>query len=776
MWNFSPIFERSLGGGSYVLVVGLAVLLLAAWTVGVLFSSVSPRRKAVLGTLRFLALVVLVLVAIRPQRVHMLWQKQSATLVLLIDVSRSMNVEDMPQNMSRFDALRDVLEQSAGSLQSLGNEVEIKPYVFDGETRPVAFQDGRIELGEPIGDESAIGGAMRSVLRREDGKRLIAFVLASDGAQQTAAPTAELPETAAQQLVMSQCPLFTITFGSRQGAQQARDVAVETMPDDLVVFVKNQLTVTGSLKISGYRNLDIPVQLVVETSPGKEEVVATENYRAIDDGEQIRYELNYTPQAPGEYKIMVRATAQEGEVTLTNNELPTYVTVLAGGLRVLYLQGELRYEQRFLRRALAASPDIEVELVTVHTRDRSHWPKKGLAGYFEPGKFDVYILGDIDSDAFEHTAGDASQYPDLAKLRAAVEGGSGLLVLGGWHSFRPGGYHQTPLSDIMPVEMDAKFDEFVRQRFPRVGAAASEKLDKTLHLEGPLEMLPSKPFGVRHYMMRIAPTSDNFDAWQKLPALSGANKFRNIRPGAQVLAEDQNGRPLLVAGEPGGRVLAFAGDSTWRWAMHGKANAHRRFWRQAILWLAKKDEIAKGKVWVKLDRRRFTAGERIAFSAGARSDHGDPLPDAKITAQVVGPGGTRQDIRLVRQGSEMRGAIGVLDTPGNYRIEVAAQHNGAEVGNDSARFMIYTKDRELSGVTVDSTMMASIAEQTIEFGGRHLTPEEVPTLFAELAAKPKDLEEKVRTTITYWDRWWVFALLVGLFSAEWFLRKKWRLV
>ncbi|MEE3219412.1 MAG: hypothetical protein VX257_04075, partial [Planctomycetota bacterium] len=136
----------------------------------------------------------------------------------------------------------------------------------------------------------------------------------------------------------------------------------------------------------------------------------------------------------------------------------------------------------------------------------------------------------------------------------------------------------------------------------------------------------------------------------------------------------------------------------------------------------------------------------------------------------------QHDVRLVRQGGEMRGATGGLEVPGDYKIEVSAQRDDTQLGSRSASFTVYKKDRERSGVTVDATMMAGIAKQTSEFGGRHLTPGELPALFAELAAKPLDLEEKVRTTVTYWDRWWVFVLMVGLLSTEWFLRKKWRLV
>ena len=67
--------------------------------------------------------------------------------------------------------------------------------------------------------------------------------------------------------------------------------------------------------------------------------------------------------------------------------------------------------------------------------------------------------------------------------------------------------------------------------------------------------------------------------WAQLPPLDGANRIeRNeLKPNAQVLAEadDPQRHPLLVAGQSGeGRVLAFAGDSTWHWQMGGFGEAH----------------------------------------------------------------------------------------------------------------------------------------------------------------------------------------------------------
>ena len=53
-------------------------------------------------------------------------------------------------------------------------------------------------------------------------------------------------------------------------------------------------------------------------------------------------------------------------------------------------------------------------------------------------------------------------------LAEAVNHGAGLIMLGGFHSFGPGGYGETPLADVLPVVMDRlerqSFDEPIRER------------------------------------------------------------------------------------------------------------------------------------------------------------------------------------------------------------------------------------------------------------------------------------------------------------------------
>ena len=303
------------------------------------------------------------------------------------------------------------------------------------------------------------------------------------------------------------------------------------------------------------------------------------------------------PTTPGEYKLTLETPAQPGELVTTNNHLSTFVTVLAGGLKVLYLEGDLRVEQKFLRRSLDASSDIKLDYLRLDAHDRLAHPQD-LAPLFAHGAYDVYMIGDIDSSVFKPA--------ELQSLAEAVRGGAGLIMLGGFRTFGGGGYGGTPLADVLPIKM---------RRLERLRPDDPLGARSDLQLSGPIAMRPARPVGTRHFVMALAPAAENEHAWEKLPPLEGATKWSGLKLTAQVLAETPEGRPLLVAQEAGGRVMTFAGDTTWHWWMQGHEAEHKRFWRQVVLWLAHKDNQNQNNVWIRLAQRRFAPGSRMEFNA-----------------------------------------------------------------------------------------------------------------------------------------------------------------
>jgi hypothetical protein len=297
-----------------------------------------------------------------------------------------------------------------------------------------------------------------------------------------------------------------------------------------------------------------------------------------------------------------------------------------------------------------------------------------------------------------------------------------------------------------------------------------------VHLAGPINMRPTKPQGARHYLMRIADGSTAEEAWAKLPPLEGANKLGSAKPAAQVLGESGDAQPLLVAHEAGGRVMAFAGDTTWHWWMEGFEAQHKRFWRQIVLWLARKDETSDGNVWVKLAQRRYGPQQHVEFAAGARSPQGEPLTDVQFTAEVLLPGGKKQAVHLVQRGDQVSGAFDDTQATGDYAVVVTAQQGGRAVGTAKARFLVFEQDLELDNAAADPTLLSSLSAVTKEVGGQSLAPEELPDLLRRMQEQPPEMEVETQVKHTPWDTWPFLLLFVGVISLEWYLRKKWGLV
>jgi hypothetical protein len=742
-------------GESFLLVIAAGLVLLALLGLGPARHKTPRGRRMTLAAIR-LAIIVLVLLAmLRPTLVYTETRKQPATLVVLADWTRSMSVPDAIGGKTRWDVLRRALADAAPALAELAKDFEVKVYAFDSEAHAVSIADGKVRLPEtPPGTQTAIGAVLEDVLRFEAGKRLLGVVLLSDGAQRAMAPRDSPPQTPAASMKQMGFPLFTFPIGQSRGLGQARDVAVKELLVSEQVYVRNDLEILAQVRVDGYVNQDLPVRLLFETGPGKMEVVAEQKIRATADGQLIPVKFSYAPPVAGEFKLTVEAVSQPGELVTTNNQLSTFVTVLKGGLKVLYVEGNLRIEQKWIRRSLNASPDINFQYQRLEVRDPSPHPAR-LSELFKPGKFEVYILGDVDSRAFR-----PGELEDLAR---AVSQGAGLMMLGGLSSFGPGGYGTSPLEDVLPIVMD---------RLERQNPDEPARSD--LHVPGPLQMLPT-PLGARHFTMMLASSARESQAlWEKLPPLLGANRFTHLKRGAEELAAAGD-HPLLVAQQYGnGRVIAFAGDTTGQWWMQGFEAAHKRFWRQIVLWLARKDQAMEGDVWVKLQDRRLAPGQRLDFTVGARSSHGEPVSDLSATAEVVFPDGTtRRPVQLIGQDHALAGSFRDTLAAGDYVVEVTARQREQVLGTARARFLVHQQDLELDNASADTALLESLAAMT---GGQSEAPERLSAVIRRLASLGTQMEVQQETKKTFWDTWPYFLLLVTLLTVEWYLRKRWGLV
>jgi len=752
--------------GGYGLVGGMAALLLLLLLLGPGSSRATPRRRAALVALRLAVIALVLLAMLRPSMLVPKIEDRADPLVLLIDNSRSMLTDDMDGGRTRRQATEEILAAANDVFAEVADDIDAKVYIFDGNARRLAAVDGDYKLvGPPTGDETAIGTSLDEVLRREAGRRLAGVFLATDGAQRTLSASPQLPEIPVKQwLVDRGFPLFTFRIGKERAGGQARDIEMRNLLTSEPVFVKNPLTVEGTALVEGFENQEIEVQLLIESAPrsGRMEVVGTQRVQGNRIAGELGQKLvfDYTPSVPGEYRVTLRAAPQPGELKTSNNEVTTYVTVFAEGLNVLYVEGTARVEQTFIRRSLDASPDIHVDYLELNAREPDQRPSD-LAKRFAPGAYDVYLFGDVDSQAFSQE--------ELQSLVGAVRNGAGFAMLGGLHSFGPGGYGATPLAEILPI----RIDRLERQNF-------DEEIRADLHIPGPLKLVPTRVGATQSLLQLASGDAANFELWQSLPALEGANRFVGPAEGALVLATTDAGPdapPLVLSRDfSKGRVLAIGVDSTWRWRMRGFEAAHKRFWRRTVLWLAHKEDTAGDQVWLRMTQRSYSPGAQLEFTVGAQNIEGNPIPDAVFTTTVTGPDGVKHRPSVRRRGDETFGDLTLPSGPaGDYLIEVSAVGPDQKaLGKAEARFHVFGQDLELDNPNAYPGMLKSLAEMTT--GGRQIEVGDFADVVRELRALSLERRSLTPELQSLWDRWEFLVLFVGLLCAEWFLRKKWGLV
>jgi len=760
-WNVEPV-----GGPWFAGAVALLVVL--ALLVGPAGKRLPRRRRLTLLALRAGTAFLLLFAMWRPTLVAIETRKLPGSLIVMIDSSRSMQIADSLGNQSRWDAVKSVLDSARDQLSDLAESWDLKFYQFDEASKTVQLVDGLAKLPEQAdGPQTAIGSALEDILDREAQQRIVAVLLLSDGAQRAFAPRDVPPQTVVRRLAIDEIPLYTFTFGQPALGLQS-DLRIDDLLVNETVFAETPVTVRAMLGAEGYANQTYKVQLLWETAEGNMEVVDTREVLIASDQRKIPLSFSHTPLVPGEYKVSVQVASPteggpEGELVTSNNVQSTFVSVLKGGMNVLYLAGATRIgggptlEPRFVRSALAAHADINVRYELLNYRKQ----RLDIRAALTEGKYDVFLLGDVDITALNSASWE--------QIVEEVDKGAGLAMLGGFHSFGPGGFRGSPLAPLLPVRMGRA----ERQNF-------GEPPRQDMHLGGPLRMVPVQLAGKIHPILELGDDSTT-DDWSQLPPLDGANRLdRNrIMPTGRIIAEtaDANRRPLLVTGAWGdGRTLAFAGDSTWRWPMEGFADAHRRFWRQLVMWLARKDDTDGQSVWVRLDGRRYQRGSPVSFSLGAFDQQREPLTTATFNVQVEQPDGTAVTLRPSRRGEKFVANFTETATPGDYRITVTATDADEILGTAQARFTVPDRDMELDQPAAEPTLLASLANITGDAGGQGLAPEEFPDLLEQLQSRTTEYEEEIRQQQTLWDTWLVFILLVSLLSGEWYLRKRWGLV
>lgn len=750
----------------------LAVLLAHVTTATMLLYASTYRalgggRFTVLLALRLIAVAALLLILVKPVFVVPAdADANKPTLAVLLDRSGSMAAQDQPDSPSRHAQAAEMLLRQA---RRLGETFRVQWFDFAATpaTAKSAEDLARRNTTGPGTDATDIAAVLRLAGQAAPDAGVL---LLSDGIANTPGDPAAVAESLG-------APVYAVAVGSTEPSAGRANLQLLRIDATLQTAVDHATDISARIRMTRLANTQSQVQLFEGDAATP---IATETISTTANDATLPVTFTWTPRKDsptGVVALRIRVAPNALESTADDNEIVLHVAPASPAIRVLYIEGAVRPEYKYLHRLLQSDPNVQFAGL-VRIRGNTFWSQGKLDGVAPAGlpatdedfrRFDVLILGDLDASFLG--------VERMARIRRFVADGGGLLMLGGQSSFGPGGYSRSEVEAALPVVVGGPNQPQVKQPFvPQLTA---------LGVEHPIFA------GIAGFFSREGGAAPDATL-TPLPALQGCVSVPRAKPGAAVLAvhptqRNDAGLLIVLAAEPfgAGRSAALTADTTWRWYLPlramGAKSPYARFWGQLIRWLAGAEAVTRrdgALVLLRAERTYTRAGEApVSLQALVRNADGTPAVDANVTV-------TLQPKVKTESKTPASILLKAADSPGLFEGEItpaeagefvlaltAADEKGDTLGTDELPLKVLPTSSERDQTDRNDALLHAVADRS-------------KGQFVELSALPNFLDALVARrrlqagpppqaqVLPLYNFPALFVIFVLLLTTEWILRRR----
>ncbi|MGB2822146.1 MAG: glutamine amidotransferase, partial [Phycisphaerae bacterium] len=767
-------------GGAWMALLALEVAL----AVGVFYSSVyaylGRRRITGLMILRCAGILALMLILFKPAlNVTAGGAGDRPYLPILVDRSGSMGTID-------DNNLPDRYRQAVGMLSAQTERIErhFSPlwYHFGSSASAAESLGSMVEL-KPAGegtDSTNLAAAIRTAAADYPSASLAGILILTDGVHNTS-------DVVTDAAVEAGVPVYPVVVGSpSEKLSSRRNIEIVSVAAPLEAVVNNVTTITVQAKVAGFANVPLEVRLM---EAGSDKPVGTERLWPDQNVATLTAGLKWTPRAlPGEKdgaadvvrKLRVVIPHNPAEAVSEDNETELHVLLTEPRVRVLYVEGSMRPEYKYLKRLLSTDPNLRFMGLVRITGNR-FWAQGDIGGQKLAGLpsaesdfelFDVIIIGDLDRTFLTRE--------QMARIRKFVNDGGAMLMLGGHNSFGPGGYAGTDIEAALPVTVGAR-------------AQPQETTPFIPQLTAPGEAHPIFE-GLKDFFPGPGGRKPS-EKLPKLPQLLGCVTVVGAKPAAALLAlhptRKIEGRamPILAVQRFGaGRSAAFTADTTWKWYLPmrgmGRESPYERFWGQLLRWLANvetKARESRPSVVMRLDRTYQRIGQGpVKVLARVQDEKGRPADNAQVSCTVTPADGKGKAENLSlspRMGDRLFETEYRPPGEGKYKLEVAALDSaGSRLGSDQQDLIVVPYSKEMDRLARNDALLELVADKT---DGRKVEISGLPDLIDQIVQRQKakgklDAADQAEVYPLF-DFTTLFIIFIALLTGEWLLRRRWNL-
>ena len=713
----------------------IAVLVLAFFVTLLVIMARRPGNMkgyqlGAIGFIQLLMLAVVLIVVWQPALVSERLLSGENAVAIMLDTSGSMTFNE--GGATRMDQAQALL--TPDSLAGIADIYNILPYGFaDSANNMDAFSI----LPDP-GTATNLGQSVLQTLRQASGASLGAVILVSDGADNSGA----ISQSELSEIASFGVPIHSVGIGR------------ESIPEDLelseILLPEKALPGTTLSARVAIRH-DQGGSARVKVYDGDTFLTTQDIVLGNDQNMTLAFVDIEVPE-PGQLDLRFTLDPINNESNLANNTRSRVVDVEESRYKVLYVEGEPRWEYKFLQRALNDDPSIQLSTLLKVTPNKYYRqgiesPEQLENGFPEERaelfNYDALIIGSL--NAAELTSEQHAMIRDFVSDR-----GGSLMMLAGLNGLGLGGWGETVVNEILPSRLNADNAAFVREKAP-VTLTDSGRLAPMLQFSDS--------------------ESENERLWSELPEIADHQQLGPLRPAATtLLGVNVEGRiqPLLVTQPYGkGQSYIMATGGTWRWQMSLPVAdmRHETFWRQLTRGL-----VANSPRPFELTSR--VQNEEISVRAQVRDPDAEENQGLEISAVVSSENSDVVSLDL----QPVPGQPGVYEasfTPnqtGLYSIE-AISRVGESLVSATTTAVRYDEGQEIFNVRQNRPLLERISLLT---GGQYWSPEQWDEIPEAISYSTAGITEQ---QISYlWDAPFFFLLIILLKTAEWLLRRHWRTI
>lgn len=739
LWRLQNIrieFENPIN--PFLLIVILAIAITAVILTYIrLYSVLSRKQASWIVFLRILLIIIILGAVFRPTISFLKSKLQKSCCLLLFDTSKSMGERSHFSPKSKIEIVKDTIQKDKNNfIRTLSKQFLVRIFEFSKGSAEISEKDILAKLSARR-NSTDIAASIENAVKTMGESPISGVILFTDGNNNAGKNTVERIKRLA-------VPIYSVGLGNIEANKSFKDVSITHISSPLTGYLGEKINIDINIKNRGYEKKLVPVNVELDG-----EVISSSSMLLKKFENVQNLEIGFIPKQVGVCRYVVEIPPLEGELITQNNKRTFTVLINSQKIKILYIEGGLRWEYKFLKRTLESDPHIDLTAFILTSSGQFY--QQGISTHRELNdilhhkenlkEYDIIILGNI-KNMFDEKS--ASNIVDFTR------NGGGFLILGGKNSFESGGYQRGELPKIFSVVLKGSGRWKKRTFIPALTPEAS-----------------------RHPILKNIKT--------QLPALSGFNLISRPKPGAIVLIYASDSKslkkwPVLIVQNYGeGKVAAIATDSTWKWAFAEDINIYQTFWGQMVRWLCSGDKKPKQDtdhllIYTNMDY--YKPGEIIHIMASAYDKEYRRYDKANINCQITTPSNKKTFLNL----TNVEGKTGKYeadyeaDDIGYYQLKAYAKIEDISE-EELIGFAVGNPYMEEEDIGLNDVLLKDIALST---GGVYHTPKNIDDIFNEIKARHRQTVTSYR--IKLHNSPLLLFLFILLLGAEWLIRKKLQLI